>query len=167
MQRTFSSQMTTELLISCILIRYKRTRWFYTLIGFVYFEQLHIYCPNSFLNYFSEPFEIIRQGGWIFKEAGRYENLKLIIYGLNFCCSWLKKKRFFRLLTVCSVCSLLLQRKIFFLALSIIYKCQPPIPYIHVQGYWWLQFDFSSPIFCRLLIVHHLNQPLLLPHKTK
>lgn len=114
MQRTFSSQMTTELLISCILIRYKRTRWFYTLMGFVYFEQLYIYCPNSFLNYFSEPFEIIRQGGWIFKEAGRNENLKLIIYGLNFCCSWLKKKRFFRLLTVCSVCSLLLQRKFFF-----------------------------------------------------
>lgn len=167
MQRTFSSQMTTELLISCILIRYKRTRWFYTLMGFVYFEQLYIYCPNSFLNYFSEPFEIIRQGGWIFKEEGRNENLKLIIYGLNFCCSWLKKKRFFRLLTVCSVCSLLFQRKNFFLALSIIYKCQPPIPYIHVQGFWWLQFDFSSPIFCRLLIVHHLNQPLLLPHKTK
>lgn len=167
MQRTFSSQMTTELLISCILIRYKRTRWFYTLMGFVYFEQLYIYCPNSFLNYFSEPFEIIRQGGWIFKEAGRNENLKLIIYGLNFCCSWLKKKRFFRLLTVCSVCSLLFQRKNFFLALSIIYKCQPPIPYIHIQGFWWLQFDFSSPIFCRLLIVHHLNQPLLLPHKTK
>lgn len=65
MQRTFSSQMTTELLISCILIRYKRTRWFYTLMGFVYFEQLYIYCPNSFLNYFSEPFEIIRQSGWI------------------------------------------------------------------------------------------------------
>lgn len=161
MQRTFSSQMTTELLISCILIRYKRTRWFYTLMGFVYFEQLYIYCPNSFLNYFSEPFEIIRQGGWIFKEAGRNENLKLIIYGLNFCCSWLIFS------AVCSVCSLLLQRKIFFLALSIIYKCQPPIPYIHVQGFWWLQFDFSSPIFCRLLIVHHLNQPLLLPHKTK
>lgn len=78
-----------------------------------------------------------------------------------------KKRRFFRLLTVCSVCSLLFQRKNFFLALSIIYKCQPPIPYIHVQGFWWLQFDFSSPIFCRLLIVHHLNQPLLLPHKTK
>lgn len=38
--------------------------------------------------FFSEPFEIIRQGGWIFKEAGRNENLKLIIYGLNFCCSW-------------------------------------------------------------------------------
>lgn len=48
-------------------------------MGFVYFEQLYIYCPNSFLNYFSEPFEIIRQGGWIFKEAGRNENLKLII----------------------------------------------------------------------------------------
>lgn len=95
MQRTFSSQMTTELLISCILIRYKRTRWFYTLMGFVYFEQLYIYCPNSFLNYFSEPFEIIRQGGWIFKEAGRNENLKLIIYGLNFCCSWLKKREDF------------------------------------------------------------------------
>lgn len=108
MQRTFSSQMTTELLISCILIRYKRTRWFYTLMGFVYFEQLYIYCPNSFLNYFSEPFEIIRQGGWIFKEAGRNENLKLIIYGLNFCCSWLIFS------AVCSVCSLLLQRKIFF-----------------------------------------------------
>lgn len=114
MQRTFSSQMTTELLISCILIRYKRTRWFYTLMGFVYFEQLYIYCPNSFLNYFSEPFEIIRQGGWIFKEAGRNENLKLIIYGLNFFAADWKKRRFFRLLTVCSVCSLLLQRKFFF-----------------------------------------------------
>lgn len=58
--------------------------------------------------FFSEPFEIIRQGGWIFKEAGRNENLKLIIYGLNFCCSWLIFS------AVCSVCSLLLQRKIFF-----------------------------------------------------
>lgn len=164
MQRTFSSQMTTELLISCILIRYKRTRWFYTLMGFVYFEQL--YCPNSFLNYFSEPFEIIRQGGWIFKEAGRNENLKLIIYGLNFCCSWLKKKIFSAFDCLLRM-QFIVAKEIFFWALSIIYKCQPPIPYIHVQGFWWLQFDFSSPIFCRLLIVHHLNQPLLLPHKTK
>lgn len=167
MQRTFSSQMTTELLISCILIRYKRTRWFYTLMGFVYFEQLYIYCPNSFLNYFSEPFEIIRQGGWIFKEAGRNENLKLIIYGLNFCCSWLKKKKIFSAFNCLLRMQFIVAKEIFFLALSIIYKCQPPIPYIHVQGFWWLQFDFSSPIFCRLLIVHHLNQPLLLPHKTK
>lgn len=166
MQRTFSSQMTTELLISCILIRYKRTR-FYTLMGFVYFEQLYIYCPNSFLNYFSEPFEIIRQGGWIFKEAGRNENLKLIIYGLNFCCSWLKKKKIFSAFNCLLRMQFIVAEENFFLALSIIYKCQPPIPYIHVQGFWWLQFDFSSPIFCRLLIVHHLNHPLLLPHKTK
>lgn len=107
--------------------------------------------------FFSEPFEIIRQGGWIFKEAGRNENLKLIIYGLNFCCSWLKKKRFFRLLTVCSVCSLLLQRKIFFLALSIIYKCQPPIPYIHVQGFDDYNLIFHLPfsvgyLLCTILI---------------
>lgn len=167
MQRTFSSQMTTELLISCILIRYKRTRWFYTLMGFVYFEQLYIYCPNCFLNYLSEPFEIIRQGGWIFKEAGRNENLKLIIYGLNFCCSWLKKKKIFSAFNCLLRMQFIVAEENFFLALSIIYKCQPPIAYIHVQGFWWLQFDFSSPIFCRLLIVHHLKQPLLLPHKTK
>lgn len=164
MLRTFSSQMTTELLISCILIRYKRTRWFYTLMGFVYFEQLYIYCPNSFLNYFSEPFEIIRQGDWIFKEAGRNENLKLIIYGLNFfAADW--KKKIFSAFDCLLRMQFIVAKENFFLALSIIYKCQPPIPYIHVQGFWWLQFDFSSPIFCRLLIVHHLN-PLLLSHKT-
>lgn len=154
MQRTFSSQMTTKLLISCILIRYKRTRWFYTLMGFVYFEQLYIYCPNYFLNYFSEPFEIIRQGGWIFKEAGRNENLKLIIYGLNFCCSWLKKKDFFGCLLRMQF---IVAKENFFLALSIIYKCQPPIPYIHVQGFDDYNLIFHLPfsvgyLLCTILI---------------